>query len=230
MATTGKEIETYLWHFQSDPAKLRELGSVVTFPKNTVIQKAGEIPEYAYYILSGRVVSFEYTASGNERIYVISSDGSLLLDGPLLLGRPMPVSFKTTKETQVVRISRDSLTRAIMTDPQLAIDIINSNAEKLLSAMDFNRQSTSTSAEWKICNLLLSLADNYGANYDNKILIEEKISQQTIANILGLNRITTLRVMKELKDMSLVEQINGYYCIRSIEQLKKHMDFLEAGF
>ena len=43
-----------------------------------------------------------------------------------------------------------------------------------------------------------------------------------MSNLLGINRITTVRGIKKLKDMGLLEQINGLYCIRDIERLKRH--------
>ena len=224
----GYEIGTYLWSSAVDREVLRSLGEEITIPKNTIIHTADEIPAYAYYILSGRVISFEYTANGNERIYAISSNGSLVLDESLILQRAIPVSFRTTRETRAVRIDRDAIYRAVTADPEFAIAIIQSTAEKMLSAMEIIRQSTSTNASWKVCNLLLTFARQYGVEYDNKILIEEKISQQTIANLLGLNRIITLRVMKDLKDMGLIEQINGLYCIRDMDRLHTHMEYLEA--
>jgi CRP/FNR family transcriptional regulator len=72
------------------------------------------------------------------------------------------------------------------------------------------------------------MADCYGVNYDGKVLIQEKVSQQTIANNLHANRVTIARAIRDLKSLGLVEYINGYYCIRSIDKLKKHMDYLET--
>lgn len=204
------------------------LGTEVSIPKNTIIHEADEIPSYAYYIISGRVISFEYTPSGNERIYAISSEGSFIFEECLITQRPVPVSFRTTRGTKAIRIDRESLLNAVYSDPDLAMDVIFSVSEKFLSSMEVNRQASSTNASWKICNLLISFSKRYGVPYDNKILIQEKISQQSIANLLGLNRITTLRVMKDLKDMGLIEQINGLYCIRDLDSLRRHMEYLEA--
>lgn len=221
------EINTYLWNFDFSNSSVYSMGVEVIIPKNTVIYKADTIPEYAYYILSGKIISYEYTVTGNERIYAISTRGSLVLDDSLVTRKPIPVSFRTTQETHAIRIDHEAMIRAISSNPDFAMAVIHSTADKLLSAMEIIRQSSSTSAAWKVCNLLLTYAKQYGTPYDNKILISEKISQQNIANLLGINRITTLRVMKDLKDMGLIEQINGFYCIRDEENLIRHMDFLE---
>ena len=77
--------------------------------------------------------------------------------------------------------------------------------------------------------MLLKFAKQSGTDYDGKILIREKISQQSMANMLRVSRITVARTIKELKDLGLLENINGYYCLRSTEQLKRHMKIIESG-
>ena len=68
---------------------------------------------------------------------------------------------------------------------------------KFLSAMGQIRISQQKPAEWKICRLLQIFMEHYGVAYDGKILITEKVSQQMIADMLGMNRIT---VAKKFKD------------------------------
>lgn len=226
-SVNGMAPDPYLWRSPADKREFIALGTEVTLPKNTIIHKANEIPMYAYYVLSGSIVSFEYTSEGNERIYAISSRGTLVLEESVTLQQPVPVSFKTTRETHAVKITREAMLQAVVTNPDIALEVIRSTSAKLLSVMEVIRQSASTNASWKICNLLMIFASQYGVPYDNKILIDAKLSQQNMANLLGLNRITTLRVIKELKDMGIIEQINGQYCIRNMNALIDHMQSLE---
>lgn len=60
--------------------------------------------------------------------------------------------------------------------------------------------------------------------YDGKILIKEKISQQMMANLLGVNRVTLVRAVKELREMGFVEQINGFYCICDEVRMQQYME------
>ena len=45
--------------------------------------------------------------------------------------------------------------------------------------------------------------------------------------MLGMNRVTVSKKFKELRDISLLEQINGYLCVRSAEALQKHMELMK---
>src|SRR5699024_11192556 len=75
---------------------------------------------------------------------------------------------------------------------------------------------------------LISFARRYGVSYDEKILINKKLSIDYITNLLGVNRATTVRAIRKLKDMNLLENINGFYCIRGIQTLKSHQEILSC--
>lgn len=203
-------------------SRLERLGEKKTFPKNHILVQAGAGTNYCYIVKSGRVIAYEYTVSGEERIYNFNERNSIFLEANVLFGWDSPVTFKTSMKSELVCIDKETLTRAIAEDPEIAMDIIQAQATKFMSSMEQIRHASFHSAAWKICDLLLIFAESYGVPYDGKVLIQEKISQQTLSNLLGINRVTAVRAIKELKDMSLIEQINGYYCIRDISRLQRH--------
>ncbi|MDO4328762.1 MAG: Crp/Fnr family transcriptional regulator [Lachnospiraceae bacterium] len=207
-------------------SRLVELGERKIFPKNYELVRAGAIPKYCYIVKSGRVAAYEYTIGGEERIYNFNECNSLLLEANVLFDYVSPVNFKTTLPSELICIDKETLLEAISRDPQVSMDVMESLATKFMSSMDQIRHANFHNAEWKICDLLLIFADRYGVPYDGKILIKEKVSQQLLSNLLGINRVTAVRAIKSLKEMSLIEQINGYYCIRDVERLKRHQERL----
>ena len=203
-------------------SRLERLGEKRTFQKNHILVQAGSRTNYCYIVKSGRVIAYEYTMSGEERIYNFNERNSLLLEANVIFDWDSPVGFKTTMKSELVCIDRETLLHAISQDPEISMDIMQSLATKFMSSMEQIRHTSFHSAAWKICDLLLTFAKSYGVPYDGKVLIHEKISQQLLSNLLGINRVTAVRAIKELKDMSLIEQINGYYCIRDISKLERH--------
>lgn len=191
-----------------------------------MLAEAGKIPKYCYIVKSGRVVCYEYSINGEERIYNFNETNSLLLESYVLFDTVVPVNFKTTLSSEIIFIDKETLMKAITTDTEICMDIMQSLHMKFNTSMEQIRHANFHNASWKICDLLLMFADRYGVEYDGKILIKEKISQQLLSNLLGINRVTAVRAIKELKDMSLVEQVNGYYCIRDVEKLKRHQNHL----
>ncbi|MDR1905065.1 MAG: Crp/Fnr family transcriptional regulator [Treponema sp.] len=206
-----------------------KIGSLVKVPKDTVIIEPGDIPQCCYAVKKGCVVGYEYNYGGDERVYNVQMMGSLILDANMFMNIPSPVYFKAVKYSELIKIEKQTLLHEMAEEPRLALDIIESISNKFLAAMDMVREVKCHNTTWMLCNLLLLFSDRYGAPYDSKkIIIKEKISQQILAGLLGVNRITITRIIKKLKALGLIEQINSYYCITDIDKMKQHLDFLDG--
>lgn len=217
------EAHTRLWFGLSSHEKFSNLGKPVSFAKGEIVAQAGRHPTHCYYVLEGRMMAFEYTTTTGERYYNFNEAGSLVMEANILLERDTPVSFVAITDVKARATSREELLRALKEDDALALEIMTSLSYKFMAAMDQVREATQCNVAWKVCNLLLTFAERYGVPYDGKTLIKEKISQQMMANLLGVNRITMVRAIKELREMGLIEQVNGFYCIRDKERMQKFM-------
>ena len=221
------DTQYHLFYLPRGISRLEKLGEPMSLEAGTEIVSPGDVPEYCYIIKSGRVLCYEYSYSGEQRIYNIMEPGSVILEEFLLFDKPCPIIFETLTDAELVKIEKCDLKRALKHDIDIVMDICESITSKFLSSMEHLRVSHQQNASWKICKMLLVYAQHYGTEYDGKTLIQEKISQQMLADLLGLNRITVTRKIKELKELALIEVINGYICIRDTEQLTNHMDALE---
>ncbi|MBQ2678272.1 MAG: Crp/Fnr family transcriptional regulator [Firmicutes bacterium] len=226
-STPEDDTQYHLMYLPRGISRLEKLGETVSVEAGTEINKIDEVPECCYIIKSGRVQCYEYSYAGEQRIYNIMEPGSVVLEECLLFDKACPILFKTLTPSELIRIEKCDLKRAFKHDIDIVMDICESISNKFLSSMEHLRLSHNHNASWKICRILLTYARHYGTEYDGKTLITEKISQQMLADLLGLNRITVTRRLKELKELALIEVINGYFCIRDIDQLKNHMESLE---
>lgn len=183
-ALEGKS-HSQLWGGSGCREKYIALGETVRFDKGALIAEAGKPVDWCCYILSGRVMAFEYMAASGESCYNFNEEGSLVMDANMILQKAPPVSFVALTAVEAVRISRERLMLALREDPDLALHVMSNLSFKFLAAMDQVRKATQCSVAWKAWNLLLTFAERYGVPYAGKILIKEKISQQIMANLLG---------------------------------------------
>lgn len=225
---SGEEAEetSRFVHIRRSADRLKQLGEYKRYPKNAVLIDMGEIPDCCYLVLSGQVTAVKETGEGNELFFYLMEEDSLCGEVNMLFHRPLPVLFRTSMPSELIRIDEKTLREAIASDPDLAMDVMECVADKFFEAMDELEKIKTHSAAWLLCDLLISFARRYGVSYDEKILINKKLSIDYITNLLGVNRATTVRAIRKLKDMNLLENINGFYCIRGIEQLKRHQEIL----
>jgi CRP/FNR family transcriptional regulator len=206
--------------------KIREFGTELTLPKDHILLNAGDVPECCYYIEQGQIISYEYNAYGTERVFSTNEPGSLVLVPSMIITHPVLLNFRTSKPSKLVCLENHRLYDLIASEPDIAADMIYLLSGKLIATIEQYRESGNYSVKWRLCNLFLTMADQSGIDYDGKVLIQQKISQQSMANQIQANRVTIARNIRELKDLGLIEYINGYYCIRDVARLKRHMDYV----
>jgi CRP/FNR family transcriptional regulator len=180
-------------------------------------------------VLDGRVASMEYAADGSEHLFNFFEDGSLFLESNLLFEAPAAVWFRTMRASVLSRISLERLFRAMREDPKIGLFLLRSMSYKYYSAMDQIRNFYNYDASWKIMNLLQLMAVNFGSVKGEWVVIDMKITQQTIGNMLGINRVTVGKVLKELMEVELVMIINGKYCVPYSQGIRRHMDSANSG-
>ena len=207
--------------------RLKELGTAKTVPQNYIFDFRERPPEKCYLILDGRIMVYEDSYEGEHRVYNIMRTGSLILEEYVLFPKPCPVLFKTLMPTEVVEIDRCDLIRAMKSDIDISLDLLESVCGKFVSSMETQRIGSRQNSEWKICRMIISDIENYGEPYKDGMIVKEKISHQMTADILGLNRVTVTRKIRKLTDMGLVSRHNGHLYVPDIDALLTYMDSLE---
>ena len=172
------EFVTRLLRLPRGISRLEKLGEERQVPKDHMLVEAGEIPKYCYIVKTGRVVCYEFSVGGEERIYNFNENNSLLLESYVLFDTVVPVNFKTTLPSKIVYIDKETLVKAISSDPQICMDVMQSMHLKFNSSMEQIRHANFHNASWKICDLLLMFAECYGVEYDGKVLFSH-ISQES---------------------------------------------------
>jgi len=208
--------------------RLEKLGTAVTYPDNFQLNIADEVPSDCYIVKSGRVICYETSYAGALRIYNIMEPGSLLMEECLLFDYPCPVVFKTMGKTELVRIDKCDLKRAFKHDIDVVMDVCESLSVKFLSAMEHQRIGARQSASWKICQTLLMFGESKGAAEDGRIVINERLNQNMLSELLGINRVTVTRKLKELKEAGLIDYSHGRYSILDAAALKAYMEKIEC--
>ena len=206
-----------------------KLGEIIFFPENHTFIEVDQLVEYCYYVKKGRVVSYHIFPNGEERIFELHDAGELFLENSLLFAARSPVSYKTTCATELIRINKCRIKREIKENPVFALSVINQTSYKYQSSMERLKNTTTQNVHWKICDFFLVFAKKYGIPYKGKILIQEKISQQFISNYIGINRITVVRIVKELKNEGLVEKLGRFYYICDVDSLKQYQQMIDKN-
>ena len=175
----------------------------------------GQAGEGNNYLHQGLVKIVTFSSNGNERILDIPKPGQFI--GEQVMDHRFYFSSAYTIEDSVIYyFPLQKMQQIINHSPEVNLLIINSMIHKI-RLLASNIVLSSFSAEQRIAAALL---DIYNGNQSKPILI----TQQDLANYVGLTRITVYKILKDMKQDKIIDIKNRTIFIERPDMLEKFME------
>jgi len=182
--------------FPLTEAELRTLsgeGVVKTFPKQAVIVNQGDETDSLYIILSGRVKVFLSDDTGKE--VVLGTQGPGEYFGEIVLdGGPRSASVMTLEPCRFVVVPKQKFRDFLRTHPDFSVHLIEKLIRRTRALTDSVESLALMDVYGRVARLLLEL----GTEEEGKVVINEKLTQQDIANRVGASREMISKIFKDL--------------------------------
>ncbi|MDR1815850.1 MAG: Ig-like domain-containing protein [Clostridiales Family XIII bacterium] len=214
---------------EADPArcveKLKAAGETRAFPKGAIVAHPGDSAPSCFLVLEGSVEAYTYTPAGAENVFMIHDAGYFFLEPQCLGEIPVMVYFRATEATVLLELPRDRLLFAMEEDFELAEYFIGILCEKFTWAIRHATDIATHGAMWRLCDLLVNLMNAHGEEQsDGSVVIRKRISQQTLSNMLHVNRVTVVRLIKDLKEAGILDSAHGTVRVFDREKLIRFRD------
>ncbi len=187
--------------------------AISDYRKGQIVYTQGDPADSVFYIQSGKVKKTVVSEQGKEAVVALLATGDFFGEG-CLAGQPLRLSTASAMaQCVIVRIAKADITRVIHEEPAFAELFIshllarNSRVEQedLVDQL-FN------SSEKRLARILLLLA-NFGKEGRPEAIIA-KISQETLAEMIGTTRSRVSHFMNKFRELGLIDY-NGHIEIHS---------------
>jgi CRP/FNR family cyclic AMP-dependent transcriptional regulator len=186
--------------------------SISDYRKHQIVYTQGEPADSVFYIQSGKVKQTVVSEQGKEAVIALLETGDFFGEG-CLTGQPLRLStVSAVTECVIARISKADITRVIHEEPAFAELFIahllarNGRVEEDLVDQLFN------SSEKRLARTLLLLA-NFGKEGRPEPILA-KISQETLAEMIGTTRSRVSFFMNRFRKLGLIDY-NGQIEVHS---------------
>ena len=169
-------------------------------------------PQIVFYIQSGKIKTTVVSEQGKEAVVALLGAGDFFGEGCLTGQSKRLATVSAMTQSVIVRIAKADITRVIHKEPAFAELFIahllarNSRVEEDLVDQLFN------SSEKRLARTLLLLA-NFGKEGRPEPVIA-KISQETLAEIIGTTRSRVSHFMNKFRELGLIDY-NGHIEVHS---------------
>jgi CRP/FNR family transcriptional regulator, cyclic AMP receptor protein len=164
-----------------------------TFPKNTIILNEGDETDSLYVIVSGRVKVFLANEEGKE--IVLDTQGPGEYFGEMVLDEgPRSASVMTLEPCKFQLIPKEDVKALLQTHPEFAMHLVR----KLIYRARVLTEHVKSLALQNVYGRFAKLLNEMAVPQEGKRVLQEKLSQQEIANRVGASREMINRIIKDL--------------------------------
>jgi CRP-like cAMP-binding protein len=201
-------------------AKVGKGRTIAEYSKNQVIFSQSDRADAVFYIQNGKVKLTVVSNAGKEAVIAILGPGDFLGEG-CLAGRPVCLATATAmSDCSIVRLAKPATIRVLHDEPAFSEMFVsylltrNMRIEEDLVDQLFN------SSEKRLARVLLLLA-NFGKEGKPEPVIT-KISQETLAEMIGTTRSRVSFFMNKFRKMGFIEYNGELHIHRSLLNVVLH--------
>jgi CRP/FNR family transcriptional regulator, cyclic AMP receptor protein len=174
-------------------------------------------------------------AKGSVRIYVPSSQGADLTlavlgagqffgDLSLLDGRPRSASAAALADTNVVALERSDFVALVRSRPEAAMSVLAVVARRLRDTDEMASDLAFLDVGGRLAKKLLELAETSGVERRDGILLDTKLTQEELANMIGVTRESVNRNLSLFRRLGLVAQEGRRFVLRDPAGLRRRCE------
>jgi len=197
---------------------------LLVFEKGQTVLLKGDTPKGTYIIESGIIKTYSIATSGEEHIISIDTKGEDIPIGYTIGLIDKCQYFYEAYSHCVVRVvPREEYLEHLAANPESLWRRHVRVNKILLTTLHHIEALEQSKAPEKVALTLLYLAETIGSTFPNKTVRKLSVTQQEIANSLGLTRETAGHVLKNLEVKKLLAKSRNTYVLY-VERLRSHID------
>src|SRR3984893_4313576 len=181
--------------------------SIGEYRKDQIVMSQGDPADAVFYIESGKVKLTVVSEQGKEAVVAILETNDFFGEGCLAAQAQRIGTAETMTDSVIVRLEKAAIVRVIRQEPAFAgIFIAHLLARAIRVEADLVSQLFNSS-EKRLARLLLLLA-NFGKE-DKPEPILAKISQETLADMIGTTRSRVSFFMNKFRKLGFIDYNGG---------------------
>lgn len=166
-------------------------------PRGSVIFAEGEDGDRMYVILDGKVKLGHTSTDGRESLLAVLGPGEMF--GELSLFDPGPRTATATAltDTVVVGLGHENLRPWLAGRPEVAEALLAALAQRLRRTNEAMADLVFSDVPGRVAKALLELADKFGEQVPDGVLVRHDLTQEELAQLVGASRETVNKALAD---------------------------------
>lgn len=185
-------------------AALANASSLRRFGRRQVVCSEGAVPSHFFVVLRGRVRAIRRSESGREVTLETYQAGDFLADALRGTERALSNDWEVAEPADLLAIGRDAMAAQLLATPSLALTLLTQTFDRLERSKGLASGLALTDVPERVVATLRNLASASGKEVPEGISVQNRPTQQELANSIGACRETVSRVISDLARRGLI--------------------------
>jgi CRP-like cAMP-binding protein len=201
--------------------KVGHLGIFRRYMKGEQIIQAGQCVNHLFYLKSGRVKTVSIHHSGQKKTIWYIEAGCLFGETPLFNDKPCDYYFEAVVNCEVLLFTKEIvLTNLLVSCPEAALSVVASLARKVHFLSTQVEDCLYRKPVIRVAKLIYLIYQEQKRS-GNKETSPLPITQEDIADVLGLHRVTVNQAVRFMKSGGILKSKTHHIVVKDLEQLHR---------
>ncbi|HEU0069580.1 MAG TPA: Crp/Fnr family transcriptional regulator [Nitrospiraceae bacterium] len=194
--------------------------TTLKFPKKQILFSQGDTTDAVFYVQAGKVKLTVVSPQGKEAVIALLEPGSFFGEG-CLAGQLVHLATATAvDDASIVRIGKQSMLGLLQDDRTFSALFLAYMLDRNARIQEDLVDQLFNSSEKRLARILLLMA-HFGKEGKPEVVIP-KISQETLAEMIGTTRSRVSFFMTRFKKMGLIHYDSGLHVHSSLLNIVLH--------
>ncbi|MEO6196605.1 MAG: Crp/Fnr family transcriptional regulator [Dehalococcoidia bacterium] len=191
-----------------------------SYARGDVIFLKDDPGEALFIVESGSVRIHVTGAQGTDLTLAVMNANDFFGDMSLLDGKPRSASASALTDSNLIVLERDHFTELVRKRPDAALAVLARVTHRLRGSDQMASDLAFLDAAGRLARRLLEIADQSGVARDDGVLLNVRITQEELANMIGVTRESVNRNLSEFRRLELIRNEGRKIVIRDPEGLR----------
>lgn len=172
------------------------------FSRHGIVCAEGTSAQHVFIVLRGKVRAVRRSGSGREVTLETFQVGDFLADA--VTGRPLSNDWEACETTELMSVGRDAFVSQLQAAPSLGLTLLTQALGRLEKSKGLASGLALADVAERVVGSLRNLATTFGKDVPEGVAVQNRPTQQELANSIGACRETVSRVISDLARKGLI--------------------------
>lgn len=207
-----------------EPARLASLSKMMgseTHQRGDIVFNQGDYGNALYVIQAGSIRISQVSEDGHELILIVLRSGDFFGEMSLLDGESRSATAIAGENSTLLKLNRSDFTRFLGQNPTAAVEMLRVLSLRLRRMDDVLQEAVFHSATVRIARRLLELLSIYGQEVEGGQLLDVRLTQSELSEMVGTSRVTVNKELSEMESAGIIKRVRRQILVVDLSQLEE---------